>query len=202
MKIIALTGGVASGKNYISEIFADFGAKIFDADAVNHEILQNDKEVIQEIAKNFPEAVENLSVNRKKLGEIVFANAEKLKILENIVHPKIKQKYQEFLLKSKEQGAKTIILNVPLLLEKGGYEHDKLIAIATDLKLRKERFIKREIAKAKNQDENFHKKLSEKFDKIVKNQISDEIRQKNADFIVDGSLSRDELAVALKEIAA
>ncbi len=201
MKIIALSGGVASGKNFISNIFKEFGVKEFDADKIVHEILENDKNAIKEIAKNFENVIINSKVNRKNLGLQVFQNKEKIKILENIIHPKVRKKYEELLEKSKKDNQKAIILNIPLLLEKGGYEYDYLIAVIVELKVRKQRFVKRELKKIDdNKNKEIIKSLEDKFENIVKNQILDEERVKKADFILDGNVKKEDLQEKIKNI--
>lgn len=96
MKIIGLTGGIASGKNFIAEIFAKNGAVIFDADVEVHKLLESDKSTIEEVINSFPESFIEQKINRKILGKIVFSNSKKLEILEKILHPKVRKKYQSF----------------------------------------------------------------------------------------------------------
>jgi len=83
MKIIGLTGGVASGKNFIADLFAKKGALIFDADKEVHDILVNDHEALSLINQTFPTAIINDQVDRKSLGKIVFNDEKKLKLLES-----------------------------------------------------------------------------------------------------------------------
>ena len=66
MKIIGLTGGVASGKNFAADWFSNLGIPVFDADHEVHKIFSNNKQVLEEIRKFFPDAVENNQINRKK----------------------------------------------------------------------------------------------------------------------------------------
>jgi dephospho-CoA kinase len=180
MKIIALSGGIAAGKNHVAEIFADFGGAVFDADKVNHEILLR-PEIIQKIAEIFPKAVENGKINRQKLGKIVFSDKEDLAKLEKITHFEIRKKYQEFLQDAQDKKAKFLVLNIPLLLEKAGYEYDYLVAIIADNNLRKKRYIEREM----NKNANLNKQiLEQKFDDIAAHQALDEKRIEKADFVI------------------
>jgi dephospho-CoA kinase len=81
MKIIGLTGGIASGKNFVAEIFQKNGAAVFDADKEVHELLESHAEAIKEVKENFPESVIGKKISRKLLGQIVFSDPQKLKIL-------------------------------------------------------------------------------------------------------------------------
>ncbi len=195
MKIIALSGGVASGKNFIANIFKkEFNSAVFDADKIVHKILKSNKEAFLQIKEKFQDCIQNDEINREILGKIVFNDKKKLKILEEIIHPLVKKNYQNFLQKAKKNKVEFIILNIPLLLEKQGYDYDFLIAIIADFKIRKNRFIKRELKKNKQ-----NKNLAEKFENIVKNQISDEKRTKEADLIINSDSTKNEITQILKD---
>jgi dephospho-CoA kinase len=179
MKIIGLTGSIASGKNFIADIFAKNGCAVFDADNEVHKLLASDKSTILAVKKNFPESFVNEKIERKILGKIVFADKKKLEVLEKIIHPKVRKKYREFLKKVKK---KTVVLNIPLLLETKGYECDYIVAIIVTKKIQKERFIARE--KLKNKAAKISE-LEKKFEQIRKRQISNLKRKKHADFIIN-----------------
>ena len=200
MKIIALTGGVASGKNFIADIFAkNFNCKIFDADQETHNLLQQDKEVLSEVLWYFPSCVIDNKIDRKKLGTQVFHNKEKLLTLEKILHPKVKNNYNQFLTLAKEAQTDYLILNIPLLIEKGNYRYDSLIAIITDKKIRQERYVKRELLKDSSQNQ---EELIVKFNNIVANQASDLQRTAIAHFVLDGGLPAQELTDKIKRIVS
>lgn len=204
MKIIGLSGGIASGKNYISDIFSEFKAQIFDADKVAHNILQNDQEIIDKIAKYYPQALINNKIDRKILGSIILNSENKLKIIEDIIHPQVRKKYLEFVKNCKNNNSKFLILNIPLLIEKKFYQYDYLIAIIVDEKLRQERYINRELEKLKESDKTESKKieLRQKFNNIKSRQLSDKIRIEKAHFILDGALEYKELRQRIKDIIA
>ena len=92
ISVVGLTGGIASGKNFVAEIFSKNGAAIFDADKEVHLLLESNQDVIAQIKKNFPQSLVNHKIDRKILGKIVFdkKSAQKLKILEEILHPKVR----------------------------------------------------------------------------------------------------------------
>jgi dephospho-CoA kinase len=197
MIVIGLTGGVAAGKNFVAGIFAENNAVIFDADKEVHKLLESDKSTIFEVKKNFPESFVNKKINRKILGDEVFFDFKKLKILETILHQKVQKKYLEFLLSAKKTKQKIVVLNVPLLLENKGYKCDYVIAIISTKKIRKERFLKRALQKNSYLNKS---ELSKKFQQIVINQISDIERKKCADFVIKNNSSCEDLTRQVVDI--
>ncbi|MFN3967087.1 MAG: dephospho-CoA kinase, partial [Endomicrobiia bacterium] len=89
--VIGLTGGIASGKSTVLKEFEILGAKVIDSDKIAHKIIQKDKNVQKKIIKYFGNDILTKSgkISRKKLGKIVFANKNKLRLLEKITHPVI-----------------------------------------------------------------------------------------------------------------
>ena len=202
MKIIGFSGGIASGKNLVAEIFSKNGAAVFDADKEVHALLEADKSTIAAIKKNFPESFVEKKINRKILGEIVFADEKKLKILEKILHPKVRKNYQSFIKKSRQEKRGLVVLNIPLLLETKGYECDLVIAVIASKTLRKKRFLER--AKKQN-PKNFlaeKKNLEKKFEQILKKQMDDKQRKERADFVIKNDGSKAELKALIKRIIA
>ena len=187
MKIIGLTGGIASGKNFVAEIFAQKGAAVFDADFEVHQLFASDKSVIGAVKKNFPESFVEGKIERKILGKIVFSDAAKLAILEKILHPKVREKYQEFLANAQKSKKKIAVLNIPLLLETKGYKCDKIVAIVASPSVQKRRFLARhkKISAAEKQN------LEKKFEQIRSKQISNLARKASADFVVNSGGSKE-----------
>lgn len=191
IKIIGLTGGIASGKNFVAEIFAQNGAAIFDADKEVHDLLELDGSTINQVKEKFPQCFVGQKIERKILGQIVFADAKKLQILEAIIHPKIRQKYQEFLEQARKEKRKVVVLNIPLLLEKEGYECDLVVSVLASPSVQKKRFLARA---RRNNPRNFaleKKGLERKFEHIRSKQMSNKERKARADFVVNSSGSKD-----------
>ncbi|HEY8542826.1 MAG TPA: dephospho-CoA kinase, partial [Pseudothermotoga sp.] len=93
--IIGLTGKIGSGKSTVAQILGEFGAHIIDVDKIGHEVLQN-QDVKNSLREIFGEMIfDGVNVDRKKLASIVFSDPKKLSILEQITHPKIKEKIIE-----------------------------------------------------------------------------------------------------------
>lgn len=193
MKIIGLSGGIASGKNSVAEIFSKLGVKIFDADLIVHDLFINNKIVIQQISKQFPQAMKSSGIDRKIIAEIITKNPQKLAIIENIIHPLVRNNYQQFLVYSNKSNEKLVILNIPLLQEKKYYKTDKIIAIITDEEIRRNRYIKRSIADINKEDQIIISQLNEKFTLLKNQQISDEERIKIADYVIKNNSNYQDL---------
>jgi dephospho-CoA kinase len=206
MKIIAITGGVASGKNYICDIFKKFGAEIFDADSQVHDLLKYNSQIISEVAKNFPSSLKNQQIDREILGKIVFENSEigkkNLKTLEQIIHPQIKINYDEFIKNNLQNNQKFVLLNIPLILESQGknqyYNYDYLVAIKCHIIIRKNRFIARQFKK-NPQNFDYQQNLA-RFNKIVSLQLKDEERFAMANFIINNNSDLDFLQKQIEQI--
>ena len=142
--IIGLTGGIASGKSTVSKIFRELGAEIIDADIKAKEISERE-EVVKEIGNIFGKEVINseVKIDRLKIKEIVFNNKEKLKKLNDLIHPKVMEEFK----KIKENTGKNdiIIFDVPLLFESGMDKMcDKIILVFTDKKIQIKRMLERD----------------------------------------------------------
>ena len=191
MKIIGLSGGIASGKNTVADIFHELGIEVFDADAVVHNLYLQDQEIIKLVAQNFLESFDGKIINRKILSALISKNLSQIHILEKIIHPKIREIYQNFLEKNLQKKSNFVVINIPLLLESNQYKTDKIIAIIADEKLRQDRYIQRVVADLKNANPDLINELKNKFLMLKNKQISDEERIKKADFIIynDGDLA-------------
>jgi dephospho-CoA kinase len=209
MIIVGITGSVASGKNFIAKIFEKFHFAIFDADLEISNIL-SEEEIIIKINDCFSELNDNKSINKKLLAEIVFSNKEKLKLLEEITHPALYQKYQNFIKNCEINNKKFIALNIPLLIEKNNYKCSKIVSAICNYKIQKRRFISREILKFKHQNNKNKigkqkiKELilffTEKFYKITNNQLNNHKRLIASDFIINTSKSRAETVKQTRKI--
>lgn len=89
--IIGITGGTGCGKTTLLNLIADHGGLILDCDAIYHELLRSDKDMLAAIDQRFPGVVENGTLNRKKLGSIVFADENALLDLNRITHAAVKR---------------------------------------------------------------------------------------------------------------
>lgn len=118
--IIGLTGGIASGKSTVAEMLLERGARLVDADAVAREIVRPGEPALEAIASCFGQAIllDDGTLNRKALGEIVFRDARKLEQLESITHPAIRKRmWDKIRLYDNELPKRLIVADIPLLFE-------------------------------------------------------------------------------------
>lgn len=120
MKIIGLTGGIASGKSTIIKTLQCLGAIIISADQVAHAVIEPDKPAWKDIIQLFGREFLNddLTINRIKLGALVFSNPEYLQELNKITHPRVMERFQDDLrnIKSRNPDA-VVVMEIPLLYE-------------------------------------------------------------------------------------
>ncbi len=118
MLIVGLTGGLATGKSMVTAAFARLGAKAIDTDKIVHKEMRRGGRCYASVVRAFGTQVAGKKgIDRRKLGEIVFADKRKLKRLEKIVHPKVRLGINEELKKYRGKGI--AIVEVPLLFEAG-----------------------------------------------------------------------------------
>ena len=129
MYLIGLTGGIASGKSTVSQILRESGAFIVDADKLSREITQPGKPAWREIIEKFGQDLvqDNGEINRKRLGQLVFANKQARAELEQITHPRIEAATIAAISAATAGGFDVIVLDAPLLIEAGW--HTKVDAV-------------------------------------------------------------------------
>ena len=121
MYVIGLTGGIGSGKSTVAEVLAAEGAAVLSADLVGHEVYQPGRPAWQEIVDAFgPEVVAaDGTIDRKKLGPIVFADPKNLARLNAITHPRMKELMREKLAELEAKGVAFAVLEAALLFDAG-----------------------------------------------------------------------------------
>ncbi len=120
MKTVGLTGGIGSGKSTVSQILAELGAFVIDADKVGHEIYLPGKEAWRQVTAAFGQDIlaADQTIDRKKLGALVFGSDEARKNLNSIVHPLMFQDIQQRIAEKRAAGfAKPIVVEAAILIE-------------------------------------------------------------------------------------
>ena len=183
MKVIGLTGTIASGKSTISHFLENKGIAVVDADKISRQITAFGGSAVDEVVQAFGEEILSEGViDRKKMGQIVFSNKEKRELLEKILHPKViaqmlreKEEYQK-------KGYQTVIFDIPLLIE-GNLQFlcDEIWVVYADVDTQIQRLKERN-----GFDEEFGRK-------ILENQIPTEQKLKFADVIIENNGSKEEL---------
>ena len=121
MKVIGLTGGIGSGKSTVSRLLAELGAVVLDADTVGHQAYQPGTETWKELVAAFGEEIVSPdgTIDRKKLGAIVFGDPESLARLNRIVHPRMFDMMKAQIEEHRRQSVSVVVLEAAILLEAG-----------------------------------------------------------------------------------
>jgi dephospho-CoA kinase len=127
---IAVTGPLASGKSTFVEALGDLGAEAVSADEVVHDLLAEDEETIDAVTRRFGEGVRGeKGIDRKALGREVFGDAEALRDLEEILHPRVREETER---RAADSGADLFVAEIPLLFEGGRSDQfDYTVAVTT-----------------------------------------------------------------------
>lgn len=117
--VIGLTGGIASGKSTVANMFKELTIPVIDADVIAREVVEPGQAAYQQVVKTFGEEIlkNDGTIDRPKLGAIIFADQEKREQLNQIVHPAVRKRMLEKKRYYQEQGEKCIVLDIPLLFE-------------------------------------------------------------------------------------
>jgi len=191
MKVIGLNGGIGSGKSTVSQFLAELGAVIIDADRVGHEAFKPDTELWREVVAAFGRQVLTPSgeIDRKKLGKIVFGNAELLSRLNQIMHPRMYDMVKVQLEEYRRWGVEVVVLEAPLLLEAGwtSLVDEVWVTVASESTVLKR--LQERVGLSKEES------LSR-----IRSQLSSEERIKRADVVINTDCSLDELKARVREL--
>jgi len=133
MLIVGLTGGIASGKSLVTRILRDLGAHIIDADKIVHDLLSPGEDACREVVGHFGGSIQlsDGSIDRRKLGDIIFNHPDERAWLNNCIHPRVFQAYQTKVHHLRErQPDAIVVMDAALLIETGYHKKmDKLIVV-------------------------------------------------------------------------
>lgn len=119
--IIGLTGGIGTGKSEAAKFLASLGAVHLDADAISHALTAPGGEALEPIRAEFGDEMflDDGTLDRRALADLTFSDPERRRALEAILHPRIQREIMRGIDRAAEEGAKVVILDVPLLFETG-----------------------------------------------------------------------------------
>jgi dephospho-CoA kinase len=179
--IIGITGSIATGKTYVEKIIKDKGYRVIDADVIAHQALYRNTEVYQKTVVAFGNGIlnKNQSINRNKLGRIVFQNPDKKRLLENLIHPFVIDKMNKKISQTKKN--ELFFISVPLLYETNIEKmFDFIIVVYTSEEKQLERLMNRD-------------KIDKKLALLkITSQLSLEIKKQKAHFIIDNEVDGQE----------
>ena len=143
MLIVALTGGIGSGKSTVGQIFGDLGAIVTDSDQLARDVVERGTTGFDQIIAAFgDEVLKNGDLNRAALADLVFKDPAKRKQLEQITHPLIRKAFAKIVESAK--GDSIVVNQIPLLVESNhDYKFDHVITVSASEAVRIERLLKR-----------------------------------------------------------
>ncbi len=187
MKIIGITGGIGSGKSVACSIFKTLGVPVYDADQEAKKLYDKYPELLDKIKSEVSDEVfdKNGKLDKKKMAEIVFSDAGKLKVLNSIVHPAVRKDFLKWC--SSQANQAYVIKEAAILFESGAYiDCDQIISVVSPVDLRIQRVRERD------------RKSRADVEKIIENQFNDEERAKKSDFII----TNDEQEMLIPQVLA
>jgi dephospho-CoA kinase len=186
---VGLTGGIATGKSTVGQMFVELGCHLIDSDTITHQLYEPGQSLHTAVVETFGQRVlgPDGTINRRVLGEIVFNDPEALANLNGLLHPAVIRRQQEWFDETEVSDPQGIgIVDATLLIETGNYKtFDKLIVVAIPLEEQKRRLR--------------HRGLSEEQIELrIRSQMPTEEKIKYADYIIDSS---KELANTRRQVA-
>jgi dephospho-CoA kinase len=189
---VGLTGSIAVGKSYVLSVLAELGCVTFDADKIAHSVMEAGREAYKDIVREFGNEVlaPDGSIDRIKLGAIVFAAQPRRQRLNEIVHPRVIEE-QNRLLEDVEANRPDaiVVIDAALMIESGGYKRfDKLIVVYCDRETQIQRLIGR------------NQISREDAERRVAAQMSSEEKLNYADYRIDTGGSFEETREQVAEV--
>jgi dephospho-CoA kinase len=199
---VGLTGGIATGKSTVGQMFVELGCHLINSDRIAHELFEPGQAVHNAVVQEFGARIlaPDGTINRRILGDIVFKeDPEARKKLNSLVHPAVIQRQQDWLKEVQEQDRSGIaIVDAALMIEVGTYKnYDKVIVVTCSPEVQKQRLMQRS---GLTEDE---------IDLRIRSQMPTSEKVKYADFVIDNSGDRlntrrqvEEINSKLRELAA
>jgi len=174
MIIIGLTGSIAMGKTQTAKMFKRLNIPVYSADAAVHELYAKKGAAVEPVGRLFPDVVINGEISREKLSQIILEAPETVDTIEKIVHPLVRERENEFISRSQNDGTQLIVLDIPLLFETGAEARvDRIIVVTAPAGIQRQRVLARPGM------------TEEKFQLILSRQMPDAQKRAKADYIVE-----------------
>jgi dephospho-CoA kinase len=198
---VGLTGGIASGKSVVGEMFAHLGAHVIQADVIAHELMQPGQAVYNEVVRRFGSGILNNdgTLSRPKLAEVAFGsgkNPSRVEELNRIVHPAVIQRQDEWMNEiARGQPDAVTMVEAALILEADAAERfDRLVVVTCRPEQRIERWMRRINVDQETARREIGRRMSA--------QLPDEVKIKRADYVIDNSRSLDETERQVRSVYA
>ncbi len=191
---LGLTGGIACGKSSVAKIIRTLGIPVLDADEISHQLTEIGAPGYKKIVEAFGSSVLQLdqSLDRRKLGQIVFGDKNKLKTLESLLHPLIQDRVSKLKAELEAKNEAFAFYDVPLLFEKHLESNfNKIVVVSCSEQQQKDRMKARSKSYVMSEGE---------IEDRLKSQIPLDIKTKKADFVVINDRGLTELENEVKKL--
>lgn len=184
---IGLTGGIGAGKSLVANYFFSLGAQVIDADQLARQAIERGSAGFDEVVAIFGDQIlKNGDIDRRALGEIVFADPDARKQLESIIHPRVQQSLAEA--KRRLGEDEILIYEIPLLVETNSMDRfDRIITVEAPLQQRIERLKARGLYQSE-------------IEKRIASQATPEARRSVADIVIENDGTEDDLLIKVEKI--
>ena len=171
--ILGLTGSIGMGKTTTAKMFAKYGIPVWEADTSVHKLYSKEGEAVELFKEKFPSSIVNNEVNRAELKKLINDDERNLKTIETLIHPLVSNDRKRFVKAAEKKNIPLIVLDIPLLFEKGHEKSvDYIIVVSVTKETQRKRVLKRNTM------------TSEMVEKILKIQMSDAEKRQKADFVI------------------
>ena len=191
MRVVGLTGGIASGKSTVARMFVELGARLVDADLLARQVVEPDKPAWGEIADHFGEGGLNpdRTLNREKLAEIIFRDPDERRVLNDISPPRIGAEMLDLIQRFQREGAAVVLIDAALLLESPATNWIRPVVVVTaEEEVRAERIMERD---GLSQEQALAR---------IRSQMREDERKTRADYVIDNSGSLEDLQDRVEEV--
>ena len=187
MLVVALTGGIGSGKSTVGQIFAQLGAIVIDSDQLARDVIERGSIGFNEVVAKFgDEILKNGEINRQILASLIFKDPAKRSELEQITHPLIRRAFAKMV--SSASPDSIVINQIPLLVESShDYKFDHIITVSASESIRSERLIKRGLT-------------NDQIKQRMGAQATDQMREAIADSVIVNEKNEQELTDQVEKI--
>ena len=187
MLVVALTGGIGSGKSTVGQIFAQLGATVIDSDQLARDVIERGSIGFNEVVAKFgDEILKNGEIDRQILASLIFKDPAKRSELEQITHPLIRKAFAKVV--SSALPDSIVINQIPLLVESNhDYKFDHIITVSASESIRSERLIKRGLT-------------NEQIKQRMQAQATDQMREDIADSVIFNEKSEQEITDQVEKI--
>ena len=171
--ILGLTGSIGMGKTTTAKMFAKYGIPVWEADTSVHKLYSKEGEAVELFKEKFPSSIVNNEVNRAELKKLINDDERNLKTIETLIHPLVSNDRKRFVKAAEKKNIPLIVLDIPLLFEKGHEKSvDYIVVVSVTKETQRKRVLKRNTM------------TPEMVGKILKIQMSDAEKRQKADFVI------------------